>query len=47
MKTYTGVRTEGGCAVTVAGPDGRDGLEPRLDLRTHSPIGSPLYTRIG
>ena len=39
MKTYSGVRTEGGCAVTVAGPDGGHGLDPRFDLRTHSPTG--------
>lgn len=39
MKTYSGVRTEGGCAVTVTGPDGPRGLDPRFDLRTHSPDG--------
>lgn len=43
MKTYSGVRTERGCAVTVtdtaAGPDGCRGLDPRFDLRTHSPDG--------
>ena len=39
MKTYSGVRTENGCAVTVAGPDGSRGLDPRFDLRTHSPDG--------
>ena len=39
MKTYSGVRTAGGCAVTVTGADGGRGLDPRFDLRTHSPTG--------
>lgn len=39
MKTYSGVRTDGGCAVTVADDDGGRGLDPRFDLRTHSPAG--------
>lgn len=43
MKTYSGVRTARGCAVTVAdsvaGPDGSRELDPRFDLRTHSPTG--------
>ena len=39
MKTYTGHRTEGGCRVVVSvGCAGR-GLDPRLDLRNHSPSG--------
>ena len=39
MKTYTGIRTATGCAgsSSVEGC-GRD-LDPRLDLRTHSPAG--------
>ncbi|MFO0850735.1 MAG: DUF6166 domain-containing protein [Gemmataceae bacterium] len=39
MKTYTGHRTEDGCAVTVAGDNGGRSLDPRFDLRTHSPTG--------
>ncbi len=39
MKTYTGHRTEDGCAVTVADGDGGRGLDPRFDLRKHSPTG--------
>ena len=39
MKTYSGVRTDGGCAVTVADDDGCRGLDPRFDLRTHSATG--------
>ena len=39
MKTYSGVRTAGGCAVTVSGPDGSHELDPRFDLRNHSPDG--------
>lgn len=39
MKTYSGVRTAGGCAVTVSGPDGSRELDPRFDLRNHSPDG--------
>lgn len=39
MKTYTGHRTEDGCAVTVEdGTDSR-GLDPRFDLRKHSLTG--------
>lgn len=39
MKTYSGHRTEAGCAVTVQeGTDSR-GLDPRFDLRTHSLTG--------
>lgn len=36
MKTYSGHRTENGCAVTVS--DGH-GLDPRFDLRKHSLTG--------
>ncbi|MBN9517274.1 hypothetical protein J0H58_01950 [bacterium] len=39
MKTYSGVRTASGCAVTVTDPAGCRGLDPRFDLRTHSPDG--------
>jgi hypothetical protein len=39
MKTYTGIRTENGCAVTVTDGGGSHGLDPRFDLRTHSPDG--------
>lgn len=40
MKTYSGVRTENGCAVTVEDGSGETrGLDPRFDLRTHSPTG--------
>lgn len=39
MKTYTGRRTEDGCAVAVSDGDGPRGLDPRFDLRTHSPDG--------
>ena len=39
MKTYTGSRTENGCAVVVSDGDSCRGLDPRLDLRTHSPTG--------
>jgi hypothetical protein len=39
MKHYTGRRTEDGCAVVVSdGGDPRP-LDPRLDLRNHSPTG--------
>ena len=38
MKTYSGTRTESGCAVTVT-DGGCRGLAPRFDLRTHSPDG--------
>jgi hypothetical protein len=39
MKTYSGIRTESGCAVTVTDGDSCRGLDPRFDLRTHSPTG--------
>lgn len=39
MKTYTGRRTENGCAVVVSSGDDRRELDPRFDLRTHSPTG--------
>jgi hypothetical protein len=43
MKTYSGIRTGDGCAVAVTGSaTGQDGcrqLDPRFDLRTHSPTG--------
>lgn len=39
MKTYTGERTEHGCAVVVSDGDGCRGLDPRFDLRNHSPSG--------
>jgi hypothetical protein len=39
MKTYTGRRTEDGCAVAVSDGDGPRGLDPRFDLRSHSPDG--------
>ncbi|MBA4067434.1 MAG: hypothetical protein C0501_27740 [Isosphaera sp.] len=40
MKTYSGVRTENGCAVTVEDDSGESrGLDPRFDLRNHSPAG--------
>jgi hypothetical protein len=39
MKTYAGIRTEQGCAVTVTDGDSSRGLHPRFDLRTHSPDG--------
>jgi hypothetical protein len=39
MKTYTGERTADGCAVTVTDGGGPRGLDPRFDLRTHSPTG--------
>ena len=39
MKTYTGLRTENGCAVTVSDAGGCRGLDPRLDLHAHSPAG--------
>ena len=35
MNTYHGIRTDQGCAVTV----NRIELNPRLDLRNHSPSG--------
>ena len=39
MKTYAGHRTANGCRVVVStGCTGR-GLDPRLDLRNHSPAG--------
>ncbi len=39
MKTYTGSRTENGCAVIVTDGDSCRGLDPRFDLRNHSPTG--------
>ena len=39
MKTYTGHRTEDGCAVTVDDDGDCRGLDPRFDLRTHSATG--------
>jgi hypothetical protein len=39
MKRYTGTRTEGGCAVVVSDNGGTRLLDPRLDLRNHSPTG--------
>jgi hypothetical protein len=39
MKTYTGIRSANGCAVTVTDCGGCRGLDPRFDLRTHSPDG--------
>ncbi len=40
MKTYSGVRTESRCAVTVEDDSGGSrGLDPRFDLRSHSPSG--------
>ena len=39
MKTYSGVRTASGCAVTVTDAHGCRSLDPRFDLRTHSPDG--------
>jgi len=39
MKTYSGSRTERGCTVTVSDGGMCRGLDPRFDLRTHSPDG--------
>lgn len=39
MKTYSGTRTATGCAVTVTDDGGCRGLDPRFDLRSHSPDG--------
>jgi len=39
MAIYTGFRTASGCAVTVADGCRCRLLDPRLDLRTHSPDG--------
>lgn len=39
MKTYSGFRTEGCCAVTVSDDTGKCALDPRFDLRRHSPTG--------
>lgn len=39
MKTYTGHRTESGCRVVVSAGCACGGLDPRLDLRNHSPAG--------
>src|SRR5215510_2118097 len=39
MKIYTGTRTEDGCAVVVSDTGSTRALDPRLDLRNHSPTG--------
>lgn len=40
MKRYVGARTPDGCTVTVIDADGwLEPLDPRLDLRDHSPDG--------
>lgn len=39
MKVYRGTRTEQGRHVTVEEGDARRPLDPRLDLRNHSPTG--------
>lgn len=39
MKTYRGERSEGGCAVVVVDDGGSRELDPRFDLRNHSPSG--------
>lgn len=39
MKTYTGHRTENGCRVVVSAGCACRGLDPRFDLRNHSPAG--------
>lgn len=39
MKTYTGSRTADGCAVTVTDDAGCRELDPRRDVRNHSPDG--------
>ena len=39
MKTYSGHRTQDGCAVTVTDGTGCRGLDPRFDLRKHSLTG--------
>lgn len=39
MKTYSGTRSAGGCAVTVTDDSGCRVLCPRHDLRNHSPDG--------
>jgi hypothetical protein len=39
MKTYTGTRTEDGCAVVVSDGERSRALDPRFDLRNHSPTG--------
>lgn len=39
MKTYTGRRTESGCAVVVSDALGSRELSPRFDLWNHSPTG--------
>lgn len=39
MKVYRGERTESGTSVTVAEGGGERPLDPRLDLRRHSPSG--------
>ena len=39
MKTYSGVRAESGCAVTVEDGGVSRALDPRFDLSNHSPAG--------
>lgn len=39
MKTYTGERTENGCTVVVSEDGGCRALDPRFDLKNHSPTG--------
>ena len=39
MKTYIGLRTDDGCVVSVTDGGGCHRLDPRLDLRRHSPAG--------
>lgn len=40
MRVYAGVRAGRGCAVTVRDEDGAENpLDPRYDLRNHSPAG--------
>lgn len=39
MKTYSGHRTEDGCAITVDDGTGSRNLDPRFDLRKHSLTG--------
>lgn len=39
MKTYIGSRSESGCTVAVLDVSGGRELDPRFDLRNHSPMG--------
>lgn len=39
MKVYHGMRTDSGTVVTVTDGAGRRPLDPRFDLRNHSPSG--------